>query len=137
MWTINTEDPTKALLKRQAVERKIVRRFVKDALAAGYRLGVSLDRGYDVDDGMLLGSTDAKKIMDEAFAGDEAHIFIQPATGPTVEDGQVVSEGWVYIVLGNDGWDVISDYSTNDKGDSLTDKLLVNANALAEREESK
>lgn len=113
--------------RRQEIERRIVRRFVKDALKAGNRLGVSLDRGYDAEDGMLLGSTDVKKIMDEAFAGDEAHIFVQPKDGPTVEDGAVVSCGWVYIVLGNDGWDVISDYTTN------LEDLLKGANALSEK----
>src|SRR5262245_51001797 len=113
---------------RQEVERKIVRRFVKDALAAGYRLAVSLERGYDTDD-MLLGSRDLKKIMEEAFAGDECHIFVQPAEGPTtIEDDadlrerlygatkrltRVNSIGWVYLVMGNDGYDVISDYTMN------------------------
>lgn len=107
------------------IEKRIVKRFVKDAIAAGYRLAVSLERGFDVED-MLIGSTDAKKIMAEAFAGDEAHIFVQPKDGELVTgDGQVVSEGWVYIVLGNDGYDVISDYTVN------LESLLTNANRLA------
>lgn len=109
------------------IEKRIVRRFVKDAIAKGYRLGVSLERGYDVED-MLLGSSDVEKIMAEAFAGDEAHIFVQPGEGELVTgDGQVVSEGWVFIVLGNDGYDVISDYTVN------LESLLTNANQLAER----
>jgi len=111
---------------RQEVERKIVGQFIRDALAAGYRLAVSLERGYDLDD-MLIGSRDESKIMDEAFAGDECHIFVQPSDGPTVEDGFVVSDGWVYCVFGNDGWDVISDYSTN------LEKLLAGANAISDQ----
>lgn len=107
------------------VERLIVRKFVDDALAANKRLSVSLERGYDLDE-MLLGSRDADKIMDEAFAGDEAHIFVQSAEGPLVQDGAVVSEGWVYIVLGNDGPEVICDYTVN------LESLLAGANALAE-----
>lgn len=118
------------LERRQEIERRIVRRFVQDALKAGYRLAVSLERGYDVEE-MLLGSKDVKAIMAEAFAGDEAHIFVQPAEGATVEEGQVVSEGWVYIVLGNDGYDVISDYTVN------LEPLLVGANAIAEKEENR
>jgi hypothetical protein len=114
---------------RQEVEQKIVGRFVKDALAAGKRLAVSLERGYDHET-MLYGSTDYKKIMEEAFAGDEAHIFIQPADGPVAdENGSCISEGWVYCVFGNDGWDVISDYSANE----LTEKLLVGANKISDR----
>lgn len=107
------------------MEQRIVKRFVKDAIAKGYRLAVSLERGYDVED-MLLGSTDVAKVMDEAFAGDMAHIFVQPGDGELVTgDGQVVSEGWVFIVLGNDGYNVISDYTVN------LESLLTGANRLA------
>lgn len=111
---------------RQEVERKIVGRFVKDALAKRYRLAVSLERGYDTDT-MLLGSTDKAKIMEEAFAGDECHIFVQPTEGPTIKDGAVVSIGWVYCVFGNGGWDVISDYTTN------LEELLAGANAISDQ----
>lgn len=110
------------------LEKQIVRRFVTDALAAGKRLAVSLERGFDLKE-MLLGSRDVGAIMAEAFAGDEAHIFVQPGEGPTIEDGQVASEGWVYIVLGNEGWDVISDYTTN------LETLLAGATKLAEAAE--
>lgn len=111
------------------IEQKIVRRFVKDALRKGYRLAVSLEKGYDVDE-MLLGSVDEKEIMDEAFSGDMAHIFVQPTEGELVTgDGQVVSEGWVFIVLGNGGWDVISDYSVN------LESLLKGANKIADHYE--
>ncbi len=111
---------------RQMVEHEIVERFIDDALAAGHRLSVSLERGYDADE-MLLGSTDRQKIIDEAFAGDDCHIFVVPATGPTVEDGRVVSKGWVYCVYGNDGWDVISDYTVN------LESLLAGAKAISDK----
>lgn len=113
---------------RQEVERKIVGQFVRDALAAGYRLAVSLERGYDIDE-MLLGSTDYDAIMEAAFAGDECHIFVQPGDGPTTEDGLVVSRGHVFCVMGNDGWDVISDYTTN------LELLLTEANKIADNYE--
>lgn len=115
---------------RQYVERKIARRFVLDTIAAGYRLAVSLERGYDTED-MLLGSTDCKKILEEAFAGDDCHIFVQPKDGPTTENGTVVSIGWVYLVFGNDGYDVISDYTCN--LDELG--LMAGANELAKKYE--
>lgn len=102
-----------SVVMRREVEEKIVGAFVDAALKAGYRLAVSLERGYDVEE-MLLGSTDRAKIMEEAFAGDECHIFLQSAKGdPLVLGGRVISEGWVYCVFGNDGWDVISDYTVN------------------------
>ena len=111
------------------LEQRIVGRFVRDALAAGYNLAVSSDRGYDVDDGMLLGSRDYDAIMAEAFAADECHIFVQPADEPAVLEDEttgrerlygagpairrVNSIGYVYLVLGNGGYDVVSDYTTN------------------------
>lgn len=97
---------------RQIVERAIARRFMTDAIKAGYRIAVSLERGFDTED-MLLGSTDIKKIMEEAFSGDECHLFVQPKDGPVLEGPYVVSIGWVYLVFGNDGYDVVSDYTTS------------------------
>lgn len=111
---------------RQKIEREIVTSFVQSALAKGYRLAVSLERGYDVDE-MLLGSRDRAKIVNAVFEGDDAHIFVQSAKGALVEDGRVVSEGWVYVVLGNDGWDCISDYTTN------LEPLMQGANKLADK----
>jgi hypothetical protein len=113
---------------RQMVEREILSAFIDSALAAGKRLAVSLERGYDVDE-MLLGSVDKNAVLDAATAGDECHVFVQRADGPTVSDGRVVSEGWVYFVFGNDGWDVISDYTTS------LEYLMEAANAVAERYE--
>ena len=98
---------------RIEVEQKIVGQFVKDVLAAGKRLSVSLERGYDVDE-MLVYSDDYNKIMEGAFAGDGCHIFVHNTDGPPLTDeGTVNSEGWVYCVFGNNGWDVINDYTTN------------------------
>lgn len=111
---------------RQRVEREIVEKLVDDILEAGYRIGVSLERGYDVED-MLLGERDKRKILDTAFAGDDCHLFIQSAEGPTTKEGSVVSEGWVYLVYGNDGWDVICDYTTN------LEPLMKGADAIAEQ----
>lgn len=110
---------------RREVEQKIVSQFVDDALKEGYRLTVSLERGYDIDD-CLLGSRDKQKILEEAFAGDECHIFVHNPTGPLIENGSLATIGWVYFVMGNDGYDVISDYTTR------MEELLTKANKLAD-----
>lgn len=102
-----------AVRPRRRMERAILERTVDALLAAGYRIGVSLERGYDHDSGMLLGSRDRERIIEEAWAGDECHIFAQPAEGPLVKGQRVVSHGWVFLVYGNDGYDTISDYTTN------------------------
>ena len=107
------------------IEREIVGKLVDDVLAAGFRISVSLERGYDTEE-MLKGSRDKEKIMEEAFAGDDCHIFVHEAEGEILEEGRIVSKGWVYIVLGNDGYDVISDYSVN------LEELLKGSNALAD-----
>lgn len=93
------------------VEAKILRAAVESLLRAGYRLSVSLENGYDLDE-MLLGSRDADKIVKAAMAGDECHIFVHK-TGAAVKDGMINAVGWLHFVYGGDGWDVISDYTTN------------------------
>lgn len=102
---------------RMEVEKKIVGAFVNSALAAGYRLSVSMERGYDIDnmgDCGVLGTTDKESILREAFAGDDCHIFVHENKNDVVTKGGLLdSVGWVYCVYGNDGWDVISDYTTN------------------------
>jgi hypothetical protein len=78
---------------RQEVERKIVGQFVKDALAAGFCWPFPWSAAMTVDE-MLIGSTNFDKIMEEAFAGDESHIFIQPKEGPTTTaEGQCIFGG--------------------------------------------
>jgi hypothetical protein len=51
--------------------------------------------------------------MEEAFAGDDCHIFVHASEGEILIENRINSIGWVYCVFGNDGWDVISDYTTN------------------------
>lgn len=115
-------------MERREMERQILRCFVTDALAAGFRLAVSLDRGYDTED-MLLGSRDMNKILEEAMAGDDAHVFVQPPSGPLLDaQNHVVSLGWIFLVFGNDGWDVVSDYAAND----VMENLLARATALSD-----
>lgn len=113
---------------RREVEFKIVSAIVDAALAAGYRIAVSFERGYDTGE-MLLGSRDRSEIMEEVFAGDDCHIFIQPADGDLLDAGGVISVGWIYCVFGNDGWDVVSDYTTSLEGLGI----LAEANQLSER----
>jgi hypothetical protein len=124
------------LKMRIEVEKRIVSAVVKQALAAGYRLTPSTDRGYDVEpDSPLLGclGVPTAQIVAELTAADEAHLFIHGPTGPMMtDDGGLITVGWVNFVFGNDGWDVISDYTTN------LDKLgiLTNAERISKRYES-
>lgn len=116
---------------RIAIERAIVERVVDALIAANYRVAVSLERGYDLDE-MLMGSRDRDAIIDAATAGDECHIFAQPAKGKLIDKGRVVSDGWIYLVFGNDGYDLISDYTTN--LESLLAPVNTYADTIAEQE---
>jgi hypothetical protein len=93
------------------LERKIVNKLVTALLSAGYRLSVSLERGFDHDE-MLLGSVDKAAIVKEVFSGDDCHVFVHKADGPLVNDSRLIAKGWVFLVIGN-GCDIISDYTTN------------------------
>jgi hypothetical protein len=111
---------------RQEVERKIVGALVRRLLKEKFRLTVSAERGYDIDE-LLLGSVDYKTIMDRAFDLDDCHIFVHAADGELVDDGRLVAEGWFYLVFGNDGYDVISDYTTG------VEPYMTEANAISDK----
>ena len=85
---------------RQRIEKQIARKFLRIALAAGY--AISLDNGGD--DFEFKDSTDFKYIVGEMFATDEEHLHLS-------KDGK--RSGWVFFVYGNDGYDVICDYTMN------------------------
>ncbi len=89
---------------RQLVEKKIVRRMVSDLLKAGFALNV--DNGGD-DMELPKPSTDKKLVLATLFATDDERLFVYKP----VECGGYV--GWVWFVYGNDGNDVINDYSVN------------------------
>jgi len=109
----------KEIAKRQRIERAIVRRTVKDALAAGYTLDVD-DGGEDL---AVEGAKTLKATLDALLNTDEDYLILR-----RLESG---AKGWVRFVYGNDGWDVICDYSVN------IEDVLAGANALAERYEER
>lgn len=100
---------------RMAMERRIVTRTVDALLAAGFYLNIdngggSPELSHDTQDRALLlknlGATDDEFLL--------------------VSDGANTSHGWVRFVYGNDGYDVISDYTTN------LESVLAPVNAYAD-----
>jgi hypothetical protein len=88
---------------RQEVERKIATAVIDAALAAGLKLNV--DNGGDTEE--LVEPSDKKhEILEAMFAADEDRLYFY-------RSGDKVPFGWVYFVYGNDGWDVVNDYTTN------------------------
>ena len=85
--------------RRQAVEARVVRRIVSDLLKAGYALSVS-----DGEYGWLIRrSTNKAAILHQMMEMDEDNLTVFTTDGVRV--------GGVYFVYGNDGWDVVNDYS--------------------------
>lgn len=104
------------ICQRIAVEQDIVTRTVDAFLAAGYLLQTDL---HD-DPRPEKPTADRAAILDEVMEVDDEFLglFHDEDCGPF---------GWVRFVYGNDGWDVISDYTTNLEG------VLAPINAYAEQ----
>lgn len=101
---------------RQQIERRIAKQIVKSALAQGY--SISLDNGgeqYEIEQ-----ASKASDIHKEMFATDEETLAF-------FKDGKC--RGVVFLVYGNDGYDVINDHTANE----VTDNIMKEANALAEK----
>lgn len=116
-----TEEVKMACVKmRQLVEeRKIAKAVVKSAIASGYSLGV-----YDGEEFTIHHSTDAAAVLAEMFTTDESRLFVYKQDGP---QGKMDWFGWVLFIYGNDGWDVVNDYTTN------LEPVMGKANALADK----
>jgi len=84
---------------RMQAEREIVRATIEAAIKRGFTL-YSVDNG---EDEILTSSVD--NALEYAFECDETRVFFKAPSGPTY--------AWFYIVLGNEGWTVISDYTTS------------------------
>jgi hypothetical protein len=97
------DNPARAcsVCNRIDVESDIVTRVVDALLAAGYRLKVDDGESYRPE----KATADRERILDELMEVDDEYLR-------AVHDG-APANGWVRFVYGNDGWDVISDYTIN------------------------
>jgi hypothetical protein len=118
--------PTEAsgkLLHRIKTEQKIVRKTVSALLDAGFFLRVN-DR---VELRPEQPTRDRAVIIKELMETDDE--FLE-AHYPAPEGNQETPMGYVYFGYGNDGYDVISDYTTN------LEDVLEPVNAYAEKLET-
>jgi hypothetical protein len=89
---------------RQEVERKIIHQVVDSLLEAGF--SISIDNGDNNGNVYELEASRSRRAIRAAlYQTDDERIYAIDAKGRTF--------GWVYFVYGNDGWDVISDYTVN------------------------
>lgn len=94
---------------RQMVEKEIYTEVINVLLDAGF--GLSIDNGdnsggSDTDyEFEIHNSKDRAAILKAMYQCDEDRLF--------VHNDNDTAFAWVYFVYGNDGWDVISDYTVN------------------------
>ena len=97
--------------QRQQMEEKIIRKFFESAIKAGYT--VAIHDGEEKHGPMQ----DVENLMAASFSVDMEHFMVY-------NGNEFLGE--VLAVYGNDGWDVIADYSMN------IESLLDNAMSLAD-----
>lgn len=116
-YAINSNPPREVspeVFRRQRTEYRIIRAFVRAALKAGHAVGVhNGEEGF----GPFTGE---RQVLKQIMSVDDEHLTVY-------KDGKRV--GWVYLVYGNDGCDVISDYTVN------LEPMMAEADAAADREE--
>jgi hypothetical protein len=93
-----SKDVTPAVARRREVEIKIIKATVKALLAAGFTLSV-----FDGEEEHPR-SRNTKALYDNLYNTDDDVLYVH-------EGGKRF--GWVRFVYGNDGWDVINDYTVN------------------------
>ena len=95
-------------------EKEIAVEAIKALLKHGCRLTV-----FNGEDDEITMSTDPDAILGAMMTTDEDYLIVHHPVG----DERI---GWVRFVYGNDGWDVINDYTTN------LETVLTPVNALAD-----
>jgi hypothetical protein len=105
---------------RQEIERKIATAIIESALAAGFSLGVNNGEEITLDN-----STDKVKILAALFTTDDDYLLVRRRTG-LQPAGAFTAFGWVRLIYGNDGHDVVNDYTTN------LESIMTEANKLAD-----
>ena len=104
---------------RHRHERAIAERLITDAIAQGYQVSVS-----DGEEWTVKRSTDSKAIMAALFSTDEDYIRIR-------KEGEEGSIGQFALIYGNDGWDVIADWSYTEETEAVMQQIQRGASELA------
>lgn len=98
--------------QRREIEKKIIAKAIDDILAANFTITV-----HDGEEKVLIRSTKREKILSHMFSTDMETLLV-------IRGGEQF--GWLQLVYGNDGHDVIHDYTTN------LEALLAGASQLAD-----
>ena len=104
------EKGSTALAKRIRTEGRICAALIDAVLAKGATISINNGEEYSVKR-----STDKTAIMAGMFETDSDTLLARDAEGERL--------GWWDLVYGNDGYDVISDYSANDFCEAIWEEL--------------
>lgn len=102
-----------SLAARLGMERVIRERVVADLIAAGYALNVDNGDNNGEDYELPAPSKDPAAVLAAMNQTDDERLYVwtdAPAENPEDDHKPM---GWVLFVYGNDGYDVVSDYTTN------------------------
>lgn len=95
---------TTQIKNRLKLEKKIAKRIVSDLIEKGYYLNIYNGDKFDGIAKLRKNSNNVTEIMEVLQETDEEYLLVYNG---------VSCIGWVYLVYGNDGWDVVSDYTIN------------------------
>lgn len=101
------------------IERKIAAKAVEDILAAGHNITIAY---HDSNSDTIVQSTDAAAIVAELNQCDVEYLLVHQAGSNRFEH-----MGWVELIYGNDGHDLIANYTNS------LEPLLAGAEALADQ----
>jgi hypothetical protein len=93
---IRSKNVTTDIALRQALELAVATKLIDVLIGAGYSLAVD-----DSEEGELVPSKDKAALLESMGASDEETLRVYH------DDKQI---GDIFLVYGNDGWDLISDY---------------------------
>lgn len=89
---------------RREVETKIARAAAEAVIAAGFSIIVN-----DGEEDVTGRLADVDQVLAAMFTTDEDYMVVCQRAGQVAGS----QHGWIRFIYGNDGWDVINDYTTN------------------------
>lgn len=101
--------------KRIKAEHQIVEAIVDWALAHDLMISVN-----DGEEWVLKRSSNKDKIINAMFSTDEDLIRLRSAHGDSRGD----NHGWIKFIYGNDGHDVVSDYSITNTTETIWNEVV-------------
>lgn len=90
---------------RISIEKKIAKAIIKTMRKAGYSISI-----FEGEDYSIRRSKNKADILEAMFSTDEDRIDLYKKDAL---DGTVKRHGWIMMIYGNDGYDVVNDYTTN------------------------